>query len=241
MSISSETLFHFTTKFEYLKSILSDGFHPRYCREYAWGGYDFAVPMTCFCDIPLSQILNHTDTYGGYGIGIKKKLARENGITPVMYIANDSKLFNQVDYKIRSIGNGQKEYDINDFLLLHYIKKVRGESIHNIDGNKKKGQVTFYNEREWRYIPKNYVFSNDYRPVFLDRNEVFNKDEYNNKTKGYELKFSIEDISYIIIKTEADRDRTIKAIKKIFFDKSEEEQLLLASRILSLKQIEEDF
>lgn len=242
MNISSKTLFHFTTKFEYLKSILQDGFWPRYCREYAWGGYDFAVPMTCFCDIPLSQIINHTEIYGGYGIGIKKKLAKGNGLTPVMYIANDSKLFNQINYKIRNIGDEKKEYNIDDFFLLHYIKKVRGESIsEDKDGKKQKKIVDFYNEKEWRYIHKKYVSSKGYNPIFLERDKEFDTIVHSTLTKKYKLKPNYEDISYIIIKTERDRSRMIKAINKTFSANSDEERQLLASRILSLKQIEEDF
>ena len=242
MNISSNTLFHFTTKFSYLKNILSDGFWPRYCREYAWNGFDFAVPMTCFCDIPLSQIINHTDNYGGYGIGMKKTWAKGKGITPVMYIANDSKLSNQVNYKIKSIGNGQKNYNIDDFFLLHYIKKVRGETIcKDKDGNKIKKQVNFYNEREWRYIPTSHLRSGDYMPVFLKRSEEFENSKYDSQTLEHKLKFDIEDISYIIIKAEGDRSDMIKAVNKIFSEKSEENRQLLTSRILSLKQIKEDF
>lgn len=224
MNISSNTLFHFTPKFQYLKSILSEGFWPMYCREYAWSGYDFAVPMTCFCDIPLSQIMNHTKTYGNFGIGMKRKWAIENGLTPVMYIANKSKFFNKIKYKIETIGAEKTHYEIDDFLLLHYIKKVRGE---HVDENKEKKQVLFYDEREWRYIPQDYVSSQIYKPVFFKRDEEFDKNKYNNQTQTYKLKFSIEDISYIIIATEADRSKVIKAINNAFSAESNEKQAII--------------
>ena len=77
--ISSNTLFHFINKREYLINILSNNFRPRYCFEnlsclYPNAGIpellDNAVPMTCFCDIPLSNIGNNLATYGNYGLGL---------------------------------------------------------------------------------------------------------------------------------------------------------------------------
>ena len=78
-------------------------------------------------------------------------------------------------------------------------------------------------------------------PVFLKRSEEFENSKYNSQTLEHKLKFDIEDISYIIIKTEGERSDMIKAIDSIFSNKSDKEKLLLTSRILSLKQIKEDF
>ena len=45
MAISSNTLFHFTEKFDTLTEILnSGGFWARYCKEYGWVR-NFAVPI----------------------------------------------------------------------------------------------------------------------------------------------------------------------------------------------------
>jgi hypothetical protein len=82
MNISSNTLFHFTDKIENVISILKEEFRPHFCLEDL---NDFvapddrieelehAIPMVCFCDIPLSQSMNHRKTYGNYGIGLSKE------------------------------------------------------------------------------------------------------------------------------------------------------------------------
>lgn len=70
MKPKSETLFRFIKEMKFLKDILrGKAFLPRYCMEdLAWRGplpdgssSDLAYPMTCFCDIPLSRISDHTN------------------------------------------------------------------------------------------------------------------------------------------------------------------------------------
>ncbi len=97
--ISANALFHFTNSYERLISILSNNFYPRYCIEdmsiivddYEDFRYnEVAIPMVCFCDIPLSQITNHTSVYGNYGIGLTKEWGINKGLNPIMYSLNNS-------------------------------------------------------------------------------------------------------------------------------------------------------
>ena len=78
MAISSKTLFQFTSKRETLEAILESKFlWPRYCTEYYWKDYRFALPMMCLCDIPLSEMINHIKNYGRFGIGLSKDWANK--------------------------------------------------------------------------------------------------------------------------------------------------------------------
>lgn len=100
MAISSNALFHFVNKQEYLEKILSGVFAPRYCLEH----FDFKlllfkdvhILMKCFCDIPLSQITNHTKIYGNYGIGFTKEWGKKNGISPIIYVYKNSDTYKSI-------------------------------------------------------------------------------------------------------------------------------------------------
>ena len=80
MPLSASALFHFTDTFEKLINIFKTAFRPQYCLEDWYEIYPdlrgrlymSAVPMVCFCDIPLSQIGEHIKDYGSYAIGLSK-------------------------------------------------------------------------------------------------------------------------------------------------------------------------
>jgi hypothetical protein len=91
----SHTLFHFTKSNDILKSLIKDGFWPRYCLEdVKWMDLEendfIAYPMACFCDIPLSRVDEHVNFYGKFGIGLTKQWAMSNGLTPVHYVSQNN-------------------------------------------------------------------------------------------------------------------------------------------------------
>lgn len=94
-TLSSNTLFHFTSKPSFLISILQEGFKPRYCMEdfsmfeFILGkdNSNFAVPMVCFCDLPLSKVKDHVGKYGNFGIGLTKEWGMREKVSPLMYVS----------------------------------------------------------------------------------------------------------------------------------------------------------
>lgn len=85
MPLSSSSIIHFTNKKAYLKGILENNFHISYCSETVTFGtqnWSFHAPMVSFCDIPLSEVKNHIEKYGSYGIGLTKEWASRNGLNP---------------------------------------------------------------------------------------------------------------------------------------------------------------
>lgn len=88
-NISAHTLFHFTYNKNSLFSILKNGLYVRYSLENFESlindKAEIVFPMTCFCDIPLSHVRRHTNTYGKYAIGLSKSWGMKNKINPIIY------------------------------------------------------------------------------------------------------------------------------------------------------------
>jgi hypothetical protein len=79
-NISSDSLFHFIKRREWLLSMLKKkSFQARYVYEdIPEIKYKVGIPMKCFCDIPLGMIKKHLSNYGKFGIGITKEYAKKN-------------------------------------------------------------------------------------------------------------------------------------------------------------------
>ncbi len=241
MAISSNTLFHFTEKFDTLTEILnSGGFWARYCKEYGWVR-NFAVPIACFCDIPLTQISEHILTFGNYGIGLSQEWRENNNrICPVFYLTENSPSKSILNTLRRfSLKNSHlpKEVEEANYRFFSLIKRYKGEGKNN------KSKI-LYNEKEWRYIPDiPYKDSIIWRHKYNNDNEYDAKiNESHIKTKGQLATFTTNDIKYLIIKTEEERIELIKKIDSIYSSKCPQDDLsLLKSKILTCNQIKEDF
>ena len=96
ITISSNTLFHFTSGIHRIISILKHGFFkPNLSLEdlsFLEIEEKVAIPMVSFCDIPLSQTKAHMRVYGYYGIGLSKLWGKMNGVSPVLYTYQGSPL-----------------------------------------------------------------------------------------------------------------------------------------------------
>lgn len=255
-NISSNALFHFTTKAEYLIGILRETFIPRYSYEEtkldisaaASGVKKGAIPMTCFCDISLSQIQNHIKTYGSYGIGMTKEWGVRKKLNPIIYINEGSALANHYlslvnnirDSLVKDCPEGVLKLAINNLEISNYLKPYSGDFLRNGKTIKK---VKFYNEREWRYIPE-IRGDKDIMSV-LDKKEFDNElllAGENNKLRKFSLDFEPNDIKYIFVKDESEIHAMIKALRQIKGSRFDAETIdILSTKILTTKQIDEDF
>lgn len=226
--LSADALFHFTPTRENLLGILKDDFLPRYSVE-DWDVLsgsgsaldpEVAIPMVCFCDIPLSQLANHISVYGRYALGMTKEWAIANGISPVLYTHGDASTSWALK-KARNSYHGldMSEIDPNAFYplvdFLCYCKPYEGplrrddETVEN---------VRFYDEREWRYFPseamreernagnpdlKILLYQSQYRPKGKIRRSVL--EAANDDVARFSLSFTPDDIKYVIIDNEQER------------------------------------
>jgi len=263
-SISANSLFHFTDSFENLAGIFTNNFYPRYCLEdqsylvpdhlpkYA------AIPMVCFCDVPLSQVNYHTETYGYYCIGLSKEWGQNNEINPIMYsLPNSYSTFllkqsfgelyplnpRLVLYKSDEPDLAARNVTTMLYSFFTFLKPYEGEVWK--DGTQIRKKVRFYDEREWRYVPA------------LDRlNDlglipVMNQEQYNDSStlnhcneilqESFKLTFTAQDIKYIIVREEDEVLKMAEKIESLKYRYSDEEIKLLTTRIISMQQILEDF
>lgn len=242
MPISSRSLFQFTSKLQTLEDILVSGFlWPRYCTEYYWGKYRFALPMVCLCDIPLSDITTHIEHYGNYGIGISRDWAEKiPELSTVLYTRLESALGKKVVNILKKKYDGE-DLTPNEVFLLSRIKKYSGNTFCSPCGKRKEiRNVRFYNEREWRFVPPSLSNDDIIVEISQDKKAISGDNE---KTKG-EPKYDISDIRYLIVKDDSDAikmadfiDGELTKKKKL----SKANNVLLKSRIISVKQIKEDF
>jgi hypothetical protein len=229
MAISARTLFHFTDTFEKLSGILKSNFIPHFSLE-DYGSFflehrsqalKYAVPMVCFCDIPLSQIGEHVEDYGHYAIGLSKEWATRMHLNPVIYINRDSELSNYIFALVNKSAKETKKKekkDIRDIVssseILAYCKPYIG-NITKI-GKPKKEKV-FYNEREWRYVP---YLAEDFESPWRLREEEFLNEETRNSansdlSKKVRLEFEPADIKYILISKEEEIIPLINKIERV--------------------------
>ncbi|MEW8963010.1 abortive infection system antitoxin AbiGi family protein [Paraclostridium dentum] len=247
---SANSLFNFMRQTEYLKLILRNkAFIPRYYEEVIdYLGLDgvnkIAFPMTCFCDIHVQKIKFHCSNYGNIGIGMNKSWGIKNGIQPIHYINDKSRIFKElIDlFKIEDEDvNEQILEPYKNYLLEHliFIKPLQGEMYRK----DKYESTNFHDEKEWRYIPN--IASDIDLPEVISDEIYMNQTAYNTFSKGilsYEklwLKFEYSDIKYLLLENEADRYDIIQYINNEI-DISIEEKFILASKIIILDSIGED-
>lgn len=242
MPISSKCLFHFTKTREVLTLILQNGFWPRYCGEYKWGNreYDFALPMVCFCDIPLSLIENHCKFYGWYGIGLNETWRdHQHYLNPVFYLSDKSSSYKSINYIINDLVHDC--LDDMERRILYRIKKVKG---YAYDCSNHFKQKKFYDEREWRYIPETienvlHTLTKQTRTSDIQTKKELEK--LSERTKNSPLVFTHQDIEYLIIPHENERVNFINDLKLIYSTLDEEDFYQLISKVLVFNQIKKDF
>lgn len=245
-NLSANTLFHFTKSKENLIGILKSNFRPHYCSEeyYLEEINSWQVPMVCFCDIPLSQVEEHSFWYGEYAIGMTKEWAIKNNINPVLYINKDIKLINSIKDNLSFFLNRRKndtENDVQPFInnILYqyaFIKPYQGKQYNS----QKEKNITkrFYDEREWRYIP---IDKNKSLFEYGAISTSILKERYNNSITNNGINFEPKYINYIIVSKETEILEIKRQIENIKGNFPHNDVELLTTRIISMERIKEDF
>lgn len=246
MHPKSDTLFHFTKSRETLKQILKGAFWPRYCLEdVGWLGYSsydyIAYPMVCFCDIPLSRIADHVAFYGNFGVGVTREWGRMNGLNPVFYVSGE----NHVATALRDLNSAPANLTGNDDFIkqskvtMRYIYAHTKPTIGNMVVDGRPVEKAFYQESEWRYIPKHSKVTTHLLKADFETPE--NLAKYNEKTRNHAmLEFAPKDVRYIFVKNDADIPDIINFIETELDHHPRADHKILMSRVISLESFSGD-
>jgi len=257
LELSSDTLFHFTG-LENVINILKEGFfRPRFCLEdmslilpgEPTEDLQWAIPMVCFCDIPLSQSLNHRKIYGNYGIGLsKKEWGMRKKISPVLYAYQESAIIDnimRVWNEVTKLSNGGK--DDGDHVPIFYdciqgmycfTKAYEGKRWIQGDNRYSDKLVRFYDEREWRFVPMyenrhEYALTrNEFRDL-LKQTDVNHELDHGNGGLSV-LNFELSDIKCIIVTAEEEKDLIVKEMEQNTNQYSHDDIELLSSKISAI-------
>jgi hypothetical protein len=241
-------IFHFTKDLDTLQKILlTNGFNPKYSIEdtswlNVYGWQQMAFPMVCFCDIPISRISAHVKLYGRYGLGLSKEWAIRKGLNPVFYISSSAAVSESIFQAVKEGAKVDRNLDRKDrkfirplnFLLAH-SKPLSGK----IRSSKGFVNKDFYQENEWRYVPKI-----DNIPVLISKERYRDQEkisELNGHLKSMAvLKFEPTDIRYLFVRNEEDISPLIKFITSELKSISLTHRRKLMTRITSLRDIQKD-
>jgi hypothetical protein len=252
VTLSSNTLFHFTNSIDNLLSILTHEFRPSFCKEklpIKDDTLEGGIPMVCFCDIPLSQTRSHMSVYGSYGLGLTKSWGIRQGISPVLYSTPSSPVMEGL-YRLIKRGLGLRSAFVRAgsvdnelwgdvYRLSCFVKPYKGEFVKRGD---KYPSKRFYDEREWRWVPD---LVGDSMQFGIDPSECDDsaaRQQANEKLQAKcRLSFTPRDIRYIIVAREREILPVMEQIDTIKGHYSVSDRKLLSSRLISAQQIAADF
>lgn len=168
---------------------------------------------------------------------MKKEWGVKNGLNPVTYLCESSHIARRF-HMLKTHAGILRSAKIAKFLfeIASRTKKYEGKS-------PRRGKYLdrrWYDDREWRYVP-NIGLHPSVEDKFPDERTRSAKNEQISKV--CDLSFKPNDIKYIIIENERQRLSMIEAIETIkggLFSDNKTVRML-ASRIITSKQISEDF
>ena len=206
--------------------------------------YHKKADVVCFCDIPFKYVDDHVEQYGGYGIGLNKKWCMEQGITPVRYFHHYTPDLQDVGIHSAMTFNNVKtflkktplEIIIEELTYKKVIKNFTLKDCDDIPFELKKILDMFGREYEnaMRYVTAQVEYLRAYEGKWTDRTtqkETHRTFYYEHEWRAIQpnnkpeyLIFPFEQLEYIIVKDEKEKNDIIKLdvkLEKIVFLLSE--------------------
>ncbi len=193
--------------------IMSEGFWPQYSLEdITWldvpNKSKMAWPMVSFCDIPISRLRKHTDSYGNYGVGLCRDRWSATGLNPVFYISPDSMVRDLLrELLLDTSKNVNHRARTTGMVTLANCKPL-------ID---KKSGKDFYSECEWRFLPwvEGVGDKNKFGFFMLEeqfRDDLIRKKANEERRNDRMLEFYPDDVRYLLVKAKEEVPKLVNFI-----------------------------
>lgn len=235
MGLSSNILWHQTDRKGFDAILKSKCLTCSYALE-TFKEYEdkMAFPIICLSDIPLADIGEYLEQYGGYSLGFSRKWVIDNGFNPVWYCEesnqatkahNDLRVLEQIKNSLKRIMQRKYgEYETNDIVaeqLDDLLIKYRAYQ-KNIEGplevksrNIRYENYRFYDEREYRYFPDSKLLKEKGLKQYLSENEyIVYKSKYGSGRVAITKEFSWNDLKIIIVETDEEVVRYKELLNK---------------------------
>lgn len=251
MNLSPSILFHFTNKNALFK-ILASNFKISYSLEKIQSkglSISLGLPMISFCDLRLSEVSDHMDKYGRYGIGLSKSWANRMGLNPVMYVNRHSHFTKNYLKSLESTLNEIRSTSSKKVTRAHLLKLNLFDSfryLKNYEDDLKRPEretienYRFADEREWRYVPP--MLSLNHEP-FLSSKEYMDikiRNQANSEISNKRLRFKPWNIRYLILEKDSEINELIDHLTHVKSQFSGQALEKLKSRIISSERILHD-
>lgn len=197
-------IIHFTREFSVIEKILeTSSLKLTYSGEIFQLGIQkissAAHPMVCFSEYSLAELQERTITYGSYGIAFSREWVKKKKIHPVLYIDKNSIVAKSLAGLLRARRNKLK--DMPDALKMQIMTiKCFTKNIVGYNSYFDKHNFNFREEQEWRFVPQKVQIGNGLISQGLKK-FLEKKKSYNDKLIAFPLKFDIDDIEYVFVKT----------------------------------------
>ena len=209
----------------------------------------------------LERSNTHFDYYGKYAIAFSKTWCEQHNFQPIHYLNKDSHYtedFQTLFQHILTDDDIPDQYVQDVINRLSYIKPLRGimkrkVRLNGVEEIEVELFKNFHDEREWRYVPKSSslealsmgaVIAN---PKMVALHKEISQQLEEDKYSELWLKFSYDDIRYIIVPDAHSRINIIKEIMDMPAEKFDDEnnielqKQILVSKILVLDEIRRDW
>lgn len=225
--------------------------------------------MVSFCDIPIMRVKDFTLRYGKFAIAFTKKWGLGNSINPIFYV-NDNRVSNAMAYfrlmenyfgqlvndtkKLELVINLAKSQDLDK--LTNFIRFFQTKNANNAllgftksyEMIKDENRQINYEENEWRYVVNEgggVEWLKGTKAYKAWRGTSKKKPMAPKSVQAKKLNFSVDDITYLITKTEDDTKALLQDVRalKLFCGQkiTDLDRDKLINKIISFEKIEKDF